>query len=633
MIASVARWRFHLVLLLLLGILLLGTKPHHNGDVAEYSLTTIALADHGSPDIRLEDIARGRHLMPGQAWPYGLLEQGMRNNDAQLYAAFTRGRDGDVYAVHFFGYPLLAALPFKALEAAGRAPFRAFHVVNAAAIFVLALALRRFFGSDGRALLGLALFMLCGGVLYANWSSPECLSAAALLAALALYTSGAPLRGALLAGVASLQNPTIVFFFGFAPLLHMLLDHEPGTGLRAAIARALAPARIAALAAGLAIFSLPLLFNLWQFGAPNIIARLFSDRHLIGATRLHSVFFDLSQGMVIGAPALLGALALWGWRGHPAGWRREAAILAACIGFTLALAIPALAIKNWNSAATGMMRYAFWGAMPLLFALLLRVRRAPGVQMAMAYIVPVQALAMAHASSYPYVKFSPLAEMVLRVAPSWYNPEPEIFAERGAHNDDWVYPANVYTLEAGGRTVKTLFNAGYPGIMERVCGRGGALAPATKLVRLDREWRYVDGPLRCLSGGQPQQTFQLPQFRAQGAFKFAEGWSGLESQGGWNGAWTLGKSSRLEVATVAGARPATVLLAGYYLAGTRRTRVAVNGIDLGWHSLDQPQRIALPAQASAAPVLRIDLGHETPRSPGPHDPRLLSLFLTEVTLR
>jgi hypothetical protein len=141
-------------------------KPFYGGDVVEYTLATVAIADHGSPDIRLEDIARVRTLLPGMfTEPFDQLERGMREGRQQLYAAFVRGREGSVFPVHYFGYSLLAAGPFKLFEALGIPPFKAFQAVNLLAVFALALALRRFFGSEAKAWLGLGLFMLCGGVL------------------------------------------------------------------------------------------------------------------------------------------------------------------------------------------------------------------------------------------------------------------------------------------------------------------------------------------------------------------------------------------------------------------------------------------------------------------------------------
>jgi hypothetical protein len=108
-------WRFPAsfptLLLLFLAVLLIASRPSLSGDVVEYATDTVALASHGTPDIRLADIERTRQLAPALTEPLGLLEQGMRKGEKELYAAFVRGREDKVYPVHFFGYPALAAVP------------------------------------------------------------------------------------------------------------------------------------------------------------------------------------------------------------------------------------------------------------------------------------------------------------------------------------------------------------------------------------------------------------------------------------------------------------------------------------------------------------------------------------------
>ncbi|MFN3790821.1 hypothetical protein [Massilia sp.] len=629
------RWRFPLLVALALCGLLAMYKPYYGGDVVEYTVATVAIADHGSPDIRLEDIARVRTLLPGMfIVPFDLLERGMREGDQQLYAAFVRGRDGDVFPVHYFGYSLLAAAPFKLFEALGIPPFKAFQAVNMAAVFVLGLALRRFFGSEPKAWLGLGLFMLCGGALYLHWTSPECVSAALLLAGLLFYTSGAPLAGSVLAGLAGQQNPTIVFFFVFAPLFKLWLEYERQQGFVANLRAQLTRSNILGLAGGMAVFALPPLFNLWQFGVPNIIAKLFSDPGLVGATRLLSFYFDLNQGMIVGVPALLLLLLLLLPRMD--GRARGVLLLSALL--TLALALPALAVLNWNSGAVGPMRYAFWAAMPLVFALLVLLRRLPRwPQTALVLLAAGQAAAVDHASEYDYVHFSPTAELVLARAPQYYHPEPEIFAERAGHHDDYIQSDKVYVLRgADGRELKTLVHSSNAHLDEQLCGRGASLAPDLPQVASTRGWRYIDGPLRCVAGSYAQRSFGFDALRAGEAVALVSGWSNLEANGpGWDGAWSLGARSRLRV-EVDGGPVQALLISGNYLAPNRQTRVIVNGQDLGWHALDQAGPLALPAQltdAARATALDIELEHASPTSPGPGDPRLLAFFLREVSVR
>jgi hypothetical protein len=619
-----------LAMLAALAALLACVEPVNNGgDFLEYTVQTVAVASHGTPDVRLSDLATVKRLLPQQAWAYALLEDDMVAGKHEVYAAFVRGRDERVYAVHFFAFPLLAAVPFKLLEWGGLAPFRCYQLLNLSLVFVLGLALYRLYGQGWKAGLGLLLFMGCGGVLYWPWSSPECLSAAALLAGLLFYVSGAPLRGSLLGGLAALQNPTIIFFFGFAPLLRLVADWQPALGLAGNLRRQLPRRTLAALAAGVALAALAPLFNLYQYGVPNIIVKKFSDPGLISLTRLASFFFDLNQGMLIAVPGV--ALALLALRTPQA--RRGALLLAVALLFVLAVTVPALAVLNWNSGAVGIMRYVAWAAMPLLLVLYWRLhllQRWPAVLLTAAGAL--QALCMAHALRYDYIHFSPLAELALRVAPAYYHPEPEIFAERSTGTDNYLHAAQLYVYPQHGQPVKWLYHAGEPGIEARLCGAGMRLGPHNRLTDSTRGWRYLDGQPQCEVDRTQPIRLQLADMQQARALQLQAGWSEPGAGGGiWDGAWSIDERSQLEIALPPQWPLHWLQFHGHYADGNRRTRVLVNGTDLGWVALDQPAALAVTAPADGR--LHIELRHEAPQLAGNGDPRRFAYFLQGVTLR
>ncbi|MCC2958641.1 hypothetical protein LK542_23805 [Massilia sp. IC2-477] len=588
-------WRFALLLALLLAALFAARPVSLSGDILEYSVNTVGIAAHGTPDLRIEDFERTKALAPERFTPlFAMLQDEMRRGVQDVYPAFQRGSSGHVYSVHFFGYPMMAALPLRLLEALGQEPFKAFQVVNLVFVFILGLALHRFFGASGRAALALALFMLCGGVLYWNWSSPETVGAASLLAGLLLFTAGMPVAGSVLAGLAAQQNPTIVFFFLFAPFI------------RAAVGRMqpIPPVSLArllsALGLGLAVAAVPVLFNLIEYGVPNLIASRFSRASLISTTRLVSFFFDLNQGMILAIPGVLLGLLL----------ARGAALrlLLLCFALTLALVLPALAVINWNSAAAGPMRYAFWAAMPLLFALLAMLRELRRWRVAaLGAVLLVQGAAMAHAVRYEYNEFSPLATLVLRHLPRHYYPEPEIFAERMAHHDNWVEPDRVHSFHVDGWRFRTLVNDGDPHAATSLCGPGAQLAPDNAFTRSSRGWRYIDGQVVCLARGVRQYTWLVDDIVAGGPVVLGAGWRGREA----TGIPSDGMRSQLRLRTPQGIRPAALVLRGSYATAGGRTHVTAGGVDLGWHALDAAPVIALPAAAQAA-VLDLTLEHEAP---------------------
>ncbi|MES2297863.1 MAG: hypothetical protein V4582_12530 [Pseudomonadota bacterium] len=631
---------FALVLAVLLSALLALVRPTPNGDLVEYSVSTVALAEHGTPALRPADIAIARAMLPQLAPHFTQLELGMRAGLAAPHPGFRRGRDGAVYAIHFFGYSALAALPYRALRLAGvDAPgtLKCFQFVNACALFVLGMALYRLFTSPLKALLALAMFMLCGGAWYWTWASPECLSAAALLAALASMARGRALSGSLLAGLAAQQNPSIVAFFVFAPLLLLCADDRARTHWRThwrtdGRTRLLQARLPAALGAGLALFALPVLFNLWQFGVPNIIAHLYSDARLIGVVRLVSFYCDLNQGMVVAIPGVLGALLLW-------RSRSERAMLLACAALTLALALPALSVLNWNSGAAGVMRYAFWAAMPLLFALLWRWRAQARMPWPMLLAVGLtQALATASAASYSYTELSPLARLVLAKAPHWYHPEPEIFAERTAHNDNYIFTDRIYSYEPDGMPILTLYNRAHPDGEAALCGPGGRLTPDNRGAASAGRWRYLDGTPKCSGarwGAMAAVRHDVNAVDARAAVALAAGWGEPEhGSGNWDGVWSNGARSRIMLTLPKGEQPGQLLLEGQYFAGNKRSRVRINGSDLGWQELGNGVPLSLANVPKRAGKLAIELEYDAPyQAPsGTRDQRALAFFLHGVAL-
>lgn len=623
--------QFALLLAALLALLAIATPPRPDGDFEEYAAMTAALAAHATPAIRAADLQTAAALAPAVSAPYAILAEGMRKGLEIPRYGFNRGRNGGYFAIHFFAYPALAALPFRLLQAGGMDPLRCFQLVNLGFVWLLGLCLFRLFGSSAKASAGVVLFMLCGGALYWNWSSPECMSAAALLSGLILFSTGAPLAGGLLAGLAAMQNPPVGLFFGFAPLLQLALHYDPQQGWRAAVRNALRLPNLLGMLAVLALALVPIAFSLWQFGVPSLIAKYSTDRELIGAHRLVSFFFDLNQGMLIGVPALLAALLFWGWRRQPV---RNLIVLGLSCVFVAALAVPALSAQNWNSGASGMMRYAFWGAMPLLFAFLLRLRdHARWPQVLVAAVALGQLMCTVTAQQYGYLELSPLARVVLAHAPGLYNPDPEIFNERVTHDDHGIGSAGL-TVYGG----KTMYAPADPNADFRLCGRGRMVSPASRTADAGQDFRYINGPVLCTLSNKPGPalaTFGSRQFGENGVLNLQAGWGKPELGGGvWDGVWSDGKRSRLTLTVAPGQQVRWVGIAGHYGEGNKRTRVTIDGADLGWRRLDHSVILPLTGgENEAGRVVTIELEHEAPAEPaGAQDPRRLAFFMHTVSL-
>jgi len=491
--------RFVLSLLLVLVLVLCATKVRKGGDFPEYGLTAIALAQHGTPYIALADVDRAIALSHEDGFRelFTTVRQNMVRGDEVPLPGLIRSRHGQYLAIHFFAYPALAAIPLRVFDAVGVDPFKAGQLVNLLSVLVLGIALYLLLGSARRAWLALALFLLCGALRYLNWFSPEVFSMAALVSGLILFSLGRPLVAVILPGLAAMQNPPLVFVALFAPVLRLgWLIASEDLHWRAALRATITLRNLLACALLVAMASLPVLFNLWHFGVPSIIAKVASDTSLIGLGRLSSFFFDPNQGAIVAFPAVAVLLL---WQAWALRARRFAWLAAGALGLMLALVIPAMSTSNWNSGAAGPMRYVVWGAAPLLYLALAGCALMPRwPTRALALVLLVQVGAMWHAKQYEHTEFSPAAAWLLRTAPALYNPDPEIFHDRALGIDGDMPTTTIIKWPDAQRPTKIMYNEANTVAAATLCGPDAVL-DASATIHMSRGWRYINGAPPCIT--------------------------------------------------------------------------------------------------------------------------------------
>jgi hypothetical protein len=603
-----------------------GFKTHNKiGDFTEYAAMTIAIASHGTPAIRLSDIEEAKRLNPEPDYFafYQGLEKGIQNNVTVPAPAFYRGHDSNYYSLHFFAYSALAAIPFTVFKAVGIPPFKCYQFVNLAFIFILGMACFDFFKSRTRAALALALFAFCGGLLYWDWSSTELVTGASLLAGLMLYFNGTPIAAGVLVGIASMQNPSLVFFAGLAPLLAL------------AYKRTMPSAReFAGLAIAVLLFSLPILFNLVKFGVPSILAALSTDIRLVSGVRLHSLFFDLNQGMLIGIPGVFAALAAILLFGKSASIR----LLAACaVLFSIALAFPAMTPHNWNSGATGMMRYASWAAMPMLFGCLLYARDHKVSNTLIAALIMVQAGATWMERQYSYVQFSPVAKFFLAHFPSAYNPAFEIFSERLHNSEAFVPNDSILYYTENGHIRKIAFNLENSQAGRKLCGRNSTLSPDADVTVVDNGWAYLNTAPVCVPAMSEDAVFTAREFAEASSIRFNRGWDKVESGGAnWDGIWTVAPAAQIDITVPANLPYQSLIIGGQYIADGMESDVSVNGVYLGRHALHRglPISVKNTLRKNDGRIV-VELRHLPGKKPAwaAADTRDLGFFVNRITLR
>jgi hypothetical protein len=396
--------------------------PVLNGDIWDYLYPWQALLDHGTPDVRNEDLAALYPVLQANGYE-GLGPRTLDNlpEHTGLYPTPT----GRYFACHFWLYPL-AALPARlALSLVGGNQLAAFQVTNVL-LFLAALYLVLFHGpaaASQRFALG-GLTAVSPALWYLSWPSPEVFTWSLVLASLVFLGNRRYVAAAVLAGLAAMQNPP-VFFLGLFIAVCAYRERRLGLTVRTLACAALA--------------LVPAAFYEYFYGVPStIVTHGGTDSRLISWGRTLSFLTDLNQGMLPYVPfvLVLSGVALW------RALRQRHVEGLGIIGVLSLMIVAAETTTNWNSGAIGMMRYAVW--MLPVFAWLIAAVLPPGRRLAVAVAAAVAIQAMIAARPHGvenYLTPTSLAHFVLTKAPALYNPEPEVFVERQLHTEETLTPA------------------------------------------------------------------------------------------------------------------------------------------------------------------------------------------------
>jgi hypothetical protein len=612
-----------IALLLLCGLfaLLCLAKARLIGDGMEYLAMAQGFVIHGTPELRRENVA-AFEAMPPKALARGGLEPGMLREaigriegEGAIVHGFARARDGSIHAVHFWMYSLLAA-PFYALVALlGQNPFMAPVLLNLAIALLSAWRIKTWFPRAGLPELG--LFALMGPVYYAIWIGPEVMAGCCvLLAVLAALRRDLPFS-VLLAGLGATQNPSIAGLIPAAAAYALLYRWLPWAAPFPDVAPASGRLRAALLVlAGVLLALLPFLHNQAVFGMPSIISHYYTDLGLVRPERLFSFLFDLNQGLLAGFPALLSCMALLVLAKGLKRRRTWLLHLTVAVLLALGMALPTLAAVNWSSGAIVVARYAYWTSMPVLAVCLAALPQFDARRRWLAFglALLLQAAATWHAfpSRRAPTVHARAAQWVLDHAPRWYNPDPEIFLERERRSEDPATHEQVVVHRGPQGPTKLMRFWSNSGDSGGLCPAGSHLA-AEHVVTLASGWRYYNAPLRCAPGAPP---FLHVTIGPQQTSMLKEGWPASSGTPVWN----IGRRAALRLELPAGRRLAALGLRGYYHAPVRRSRVWINGVDLGVSALGQAP-LALPASLQDARVLDIRFEHTSePKPAGAGEP-------------
>lgn len=624
--AEIGKARFW-ILFALAATLAATVRSFMDGDGIEYLLMTHAFASHGSASLTAADFSQVIALNSG------VYDQLTQTAVATPYSGFARTGSGEIYSIHFWLYSLMAVPFYAAVTWLGLKPTLAFSLLNLTLVGATLRHLHRSMPGASRA--AAMVFLSLGTAFYLRWTGPEVMTACCAFAAALCVLRRDTSVAILLSGIGATQNPSLALFI---PLIaaHRLFALKVPAVVTLPMVRRPVLFELALATAGVFAALAPFAFYYSAFGIPSLIAPYFTDPAHITPRRALSFMVDLDQGVLAGLPGLL--LGLFGVAAVRSALDQRAAaanglffLLASCV-----IATPTLAALNWNSATSGLLRYAYWAAMPLaafLVSALPMMAPRSRMHLVSAIIVAQGCAVLAGGLMMPgasYLQHTPLSTWALAAVPRLVNPDPEIVLERGRHSDGGYTSDMTRVFFDNAVPVKLLRHRSNSHDSAGLCPEGQQVN-ARSVVDVDRGWQYLNGPLSCASADRWGSPLRLRFAGASAARSFlASGWAGAEQ----TGTWTNGKRSVIRLRVPPGSEVTEIYFVGHYFAGLRASAVHLNGKLVGSHSLAGGQ-VDVP-QGLAGEELEIALVHDDAASPAQlglsADTRVLAYFLRDLQL-
>lgn len=515
-------WCIALFLLLTAALLLnasLARVTPIEGDGAEYFLMSHSLLAHGDPAMRKSDmLAYDRAL---QQTKLGNRVQGLDlilriiDEGNEWNGCYHRAKNGEMYSYHYWLYPLVNVPALAAARILGFASARSFLITNSLLILLAAfIVLFKAHLPIWARIAVLLMFLSCGTTFYLNWSGPEVFSACFVVIGCVFLLGKSPLLAALAFATAAQQNPPIGMLIGVALVFWMwrtlMAVRDGQISIRALVPQFLGVAAIIA-------FTLQSPLFYWaHFGVANlIVAKGASVAGLASHHRLISYYFDFDQGLIRGAPFLLAilfvAFIVTGFLSFMHRTRRRSLLIGlAFVVASILIAIPALSTANWVAGCRVYIRYAYWGSVPLWFAVIYFLRDT-SVRQRIVILIPAllcQAIWIGGVYRFngyeaKWLEHSWLTKQIIERYPEYYNPEITIFNVRTSANSVLPfapYPGTLYYFEHPGRISKLLYHPQNRNNWIPECATTPAeleKRPGVRHISADDDWAYLNLGENC----------------------------------------------------------------------------------------------------------------------------------------
>lgn len=418
-----------LFLFLLLFILFkVEVKP--DGDIVEYYGVTETILNHGSLDLRQDDINKLLKYIDSPKFA---------NPGYYLY-----GRDNNRYPVHFWAYSLLLIPARLGLQAFNFNPLLSLPLTN---LVILAVALgfifHRFIKSENQRWRFLAVLLFSPLIFYFTWPGPDMLYLSLLLVAVFYAFNKHYLKASWLTALASWHSQPLIVLVILFGLIALIKSRKLKT-----VGLVLVPGFLAVV---------PYVYNLYAFntltpwlGLQNAYTAIngFGLKNL-SLKKLYEQFFDLNIGLFWYSPLLMYLNLLFFIKQLK---QRQWEILAIITGFIItAFFYQTNPAWHYGTTGYGPTRHIIF-ILPLFIFLSYRyLKQAPKHVFGFVFLalLALQGYSLFFNNFfYPdttkTLAHTPYARYFLNNHPQLYNPTPEIFIDRTLGQDTMLPQSAIY---------------------------------------------------------------------------------------------------------------------------------------------------------------------------------------------
>ncbi|HXB40019.1 MAG TPA: hypothetical protein VNZ49_05710 [Bacteroidia bacterium] len=420
--------------------------PYPTGDGPEYIMTTEAVYNHFSSDIRPGDFdsfkksyTRTHKWEDNYKYPhFDQMHEYFMLKDLQFMSQFGGvyvDKNAKNYGYHFFFYSWLNAPGRYIAEKIGANPLRCFQVTNA--FFVIITCFFLLFSSPfalWQTVLIALSFCFSSAYWYLGWTHPEVYTVCLVTLGFWFFLLKRHYLGILLVAVAALQNQPLLVALVFMALKTML---DKGFNFK----------NIFRIFLSSVIFLWPAIFYYLHYNTTNLIKDAgFLSTEYITFTRVFGFYTDVNQGVVLVIPLILLLFVFF-------FIRKWVLIISKKEPFDFNYLFPVFLIimtcvvstmGNWNHGQAVVNRYASWfSAIVLIFTIISinQFRHVVSLTL-MNYVFMTQAITTLYHDQFNLFDWSqdvhkPLAKWFIEEHPGLYNPDPTIFIVRTTRDYDF----------------------------------------------------------------------------------------------------------------------------------------------------------------------------------------------------